>query len=271
MKALLLTLLGLQALSASDLQTVSDLSGPHVRYRCLIGVVGREEFARMAVQFLHPADVTLGVLAIYGSNWQRVVASPQDGGDTYGYEVSRMSVRTYDIQRNGCPEVQEAVKVRAGILLRWMDRDCRSGKRLLEGKTNPLEMTLDGEHIELLEFSFFNPGVGADRDSVDSVGLCVRTSGDPSVSHATSVLARLQELTGFRKLTMMLRSDPWFYNAGGFPALYPFDGPPKFPTIQEFERTREVFCATFGGGEPISCHEYPAGRARSSPGPAKRD
>jgi hypothetical protein len=252
LRVLLLTFLAARLL-ASDVRVVSDLSGPpQVRYRCLIGKLGRQQFTSMATEFLRPEGVTLGMLAAYGTERQREIAGPRllDFGS---YTGSQWLLKEYDIDRNGCPEVQQAVKLGSSILLRWMDRNCNSGKQLLQGKTNPLEMVVAGKMVHLLELAFWNPTVGEEKQSVDLVSFFARTSETPSVSRAKAILAHVQVITRTEKLALTLRSDSWFYGAGDFPVFFPFEGRPKFPTLEEFNRAPQVHCSSFGGKDPIGC------------------
>lgn len=269
LRVLLLTFLAARLL-ASDVRVVSDLSGPpQVRYRCLIGQVERQRFTSMATEFLRPEGVTLGMLAAYGTNWQHFVAGPRMLASG-SYEGAQWLLKQYDIDRNGCPEVQQAVKLGSSILLRWMDRNCNSGKQLLQGKANPLEMVVGGKMVQLLELAFWHPTVGEEQQSVNLVGIFARISGTPSVSHAKAILAQVQAITRTDTLALTLRSDPWFYGAGDFPVLFPFEGRPKFPTREEYDGASQVYCSSLGGTDPVGCFEYRGQRPGAASGPAKR-
>ncbi len=269
MKIIVTVLIAAQVLGAANLRVATDLAAPHVVYRCLIGRVERQEFETMASDFLRSEEIRLGVLAIYGTDGQRFVAG-STGADEGSYDHARRMVTSYDVSRNGCPEVQQAVKFRSSILLRWMDRNCRSGKRLLQGSIDPLEMVVDGRPVELLEF-VISRSIVEEPQSVNHVGFFARTNGPPTISVAKAAATqiklwtgiRMQDLAGVGSISFALRSDSWFYNFAGFPALFPFSGRPEFPTAEQFEATREVYCAEFAT-VPLSCWEGPAGP--SNPG-----
>jgi hypothetical protein len=246
------------SLRAADPKTVVDLAGDHLRFRSLVGPVSKREFLAAAYKFLGARDVTLGLLVSYASQRDRDLAGPGPVMDHCSYGLWRSIFDRYRPDQLGCLSVQEAVKVGSAILYRSVDGHCRRSSELLQGRASPLDFVVDGHRMEILEMHFHRPW---GKENLRRVGaeLFVRTDGPATVSLGRAATARLETITDAEDVSIVLRSDSWFFDACGFPAVYPFERLAKVPTQEEFLGTRYAFCG-FYPPSSIRCFEMSPGR-----------
>jgi hypothetical protein len=230
-----------------------DLEGDHVRFRALIGPMSKQGFLAAASDFLGSKAITLGVLVSYGSWRDYNLAGPGPVGDHCGYRLWRSMFDDYRPAQTGCVAVQEAVKVGSAILYRSLDGKCRRISELVQGQASPLDLLVDGNHLEILEMHFHRP-IGKENLRHVGADLFVRTNGHVTVSLAKAVVARLEAVTGAPDIDVILRPDSWFFDVCGFPAVYPFEDMAKVPSEEEFHRTRYIACGLFAPSS-IRCIE----------------
>ena len=229
MKTLYLALVAVGLLLADDLKVISELAGPHVRYRSVAGKLTDQAFEAIASQFLGPQNITLGAIAVYGTLRDHVLAGPR-GFDHCSYGHWRSVIDRFDPQQ-GCPEVKEATKIGSSIVIRSVDHGCRRSSRLLQGKAGPLDFVVAGTVIRVLGMSFSRP-MGKSNERRVRVELYARSSGAVSVELAKGLIAQIRETTGVGEFGVELRSDQWFITDCGFPALFPFEDQPKAPSAE---------------------------------------
>jgi hypothetical protein len=234
---IMLALLG--SLQAANLKVISDLESEHIRYRSLIGSITEEQFESVALELLQPRRITLGKVAIYGSQEDRVLSGPR-GFDHCAYNHWRSVVTN---PKPGCPVVREALKVGSGIVVRSVDHECRRTTKVLRGK-DPLTLDAAGQKFELLDISFSRPMGDENRHRLRA-GLYVRTDGALSATVARSLTARVIDLTGVTEISVELRADSWFITDCGFPARFAFEGQKQIPTAEEFAKTKYASCGSF--------------------------
>lgn len=249
---LLAGVIATQVISRIELKTIVDMEGGGLRYRSIIGRLDRTEFASMAAEFLGPREVKLGAIAVYGSLRDHVLAGPR-GGDHCGYETWRALMDGHDLSHEGCPQVQQAIKIGDNIVVRSLDRDCRRSMNPLRGQTNPLDLSIGGKRFEVLEVSFSRP-MGTRNARRIAAHLYVRTTGLVSKELAEAITDQVRSMTGAYYLGVSLRSDTWFLTSCNFPAFYAFEDRSKIPNKQEFYTMKHVACFV-SGSWPIRCFE----------------
>jgi hypothetical protein len=157
----------------------------------------------------------------------------------------------YQQLQGGCPDVKEATKIGSNIIIRTVDHECQRSSRLLQGEKKPLDLIVEGAAIEVLEMSFSHP-MGEANEHLVRANLYARTNGAVSAGVARALLSQVRATTGAEDIGVDLRSDSWFIEECGFPALYPFENLPKAPRVEEFYRTSYASCGLFG---TIRCFE----------------
>ena len=256
-KPLFATLLVAGVLWGVDSNAVSDLVGKNVRYRSIVGKLKPEEFVQASSEVLGAAEITLGAIANYTSEHDRLLAGPL-GGDHCGYESWRGFINANSHPGEGCPAVREATKIGSSVILRTLTSDCRVSSKLLMGKSDPLTLVVGDKQVQILASSYGRPIGGASEHSV-SVSLYVRVAGEVSVAIAKAVATEVSSITGVRNLGVVLRSDPWFFGDCMFPAVFPFEMQPTVPSKADYTRTRYASCVVLEGF-PIRCFEAASGR-----------
>lgn len=251
MRVLMLALVAVGFLSAADLKTVEDLEAGNLRYRCMIGKLPKEEFARTASLLLDRTEIALGAVALYGSVRDRLFANSH-GLEGCGYDEWKGFTDRNDPWRDGCPEVQEAVKIGPNILLRTVDRDCRKSTSLVKGNADPLELVVNGKRVRVLHVSF-SGGVGKGDKRWVGADMALRTDGAVSPELARAVTTQLKAQTRATYLSIILRSDLWFFESCG-PVIFPFEPRPRTPSKAEWYGTKYAVCVASGDG-PMQCYE----------------
>jgi len=249
--ALLAGLIGSRLVLASDSNTSVDLEGAGVRYRCILARPSPAAFANMAGEFLGPQEVRLGAIAAYGSLRDRLLAGPR-GGDHCGYESWRALTASRDLTPDGCPQVQEAIKIGNNVVIRSLDRDCRRTVSL-RGTTNPLSLSVAGSTFEVLEIGFSRP-IGDQNIHRIAADFYIRAHAAVSKDIAEAILAQVRSVTRTPYLGVRLRSDTLFLTDCSFPAFYPFEDRPTIPNENEFYGMKYAAC-TVAGTWPIRCFE----------------
>jgi hypothetical protein len=244
---------------AAQPRTLSDFEGDRLRSRSLVGPMTKREFVDAASRFLGPAEITLGLLASYGSPRDYELAGPGPVMDHCSYGLWRSIFDRYRPDRTGCVAVQEALKVGSAILYRSVDGQCRQGSELLQGRASPLDLVVDGHRMQILEMHFHRPW---GKENLRRVGaeVYLRTNEPATVALARVATARLEAVTGAADIDIILRSDSWFFDVCGFPTVYPFESLAKVPTQEEFLGRRYASCGFFPPSS-IRCLEMSPGRA----------
>jgi len=232
------------SLIGADLKIVGESIGGGVRSRTYVGRISKTDFSKMVWQLLGPESVKLGKIVVYGSDSARAIAGPL-GVDHCGYGSWRACIDAYDRGRLGCPEVYEAAKIGANIVVRTADRSCHREEHLLQGRTSPLRMVVAGTKVEVLDMEVGYGKFGA------SGGFAVRSQGAASEEIARAVLTEIRARTGMRDFGVMLRADKWFFTSCGFPVFYPFEEL-ELPSNEDYLRSKFAYCGS-SGSWPVRC------------------
>lgn len=103
----------------------------------------------------------------------------------------------------------------------------------------------DGDYsYELLRVAFrpLPPGQTPVETAGAEITVWIRARRLPNSDRAQLFRARLVDLFGSSRLTVVFRSDAWFLLDGGFPIVYRFDEKPVPPTKEQFQAGPTRYC-----------------------------
>jgi hypothetical protein len=240
-------------LCAANLTTKVDVKSGGLRYKSLIGRMDRQEFVKTALGVLSPKEVAFGAVVAYPTAQARLLGGPRDRYDGT-YEEWLSFITFYKAAPGNCPEVQEALKIGTDILYRSMDRGCRTEKFLLQGNRDPLSRTIAGTKVDILHLYALAAPVPKIPGRVVMDVYVRAKAGSVTEQLGLAITKEMKPLSGpATDLSVVLRSDVWFLNHPNFPTVFGFwEKPWYIPTKKEFDRNKEVFCATFDPW-PVRC------------------
>jgi hypothetical protein len=113
--------------------------------------------------------------------------------------------------------------------------------------SNPLLLEIGPDPYEILHIDLARGPSGY----LANVRVFVRASKKPDVRTGEEIAKLLARRLPFQRMTVTLRSDPWFATDNGFPDYHPFTREEQPPTESEYNSSPTVYCGVQSGR--ISC------------------
>jgi len=242
--------------AAAPCKSIQELRTGVIRSFVRVGPTDEASVMKDAVALLGPNNVKLGRLVIYGSRSAARAVEREGYLDHCSWEGVRTALRYSEvaIDSGRCPEVSEAIKIGSGLLLRTVDAQCRTSRKLLRGTVDSMKIPSMGLKNEILAVSLH---AGADRSV--SVNVFVRTDAEPTEALAKDILAQLKAISAASEILVMVRKDADFVRHCTFPSPYLFDGPGSVRTleIEKDKKAGEATCVALDPW-PVQCWAFPS-------------
>lgn len=201
-----------------------------------------EEQARQALA----SPVRVGTYVVYPSKVDALLGGPDWFGDHPSYQAWETLLR-YNRARlsgSGCIAVQEAIRVDRSLVIRRSESNCSTSVKVIEGRGDPLDASVDGVEVRLLAFGYTLPLASDDITQVDAFYV----SPQPSEALARKLLDRVSIGTLTSDFAVVLRSDEFFMD-GKFPALFAFGVRPAAPSVEAWLKSSMVRCTKWKDGK----------------------
>jgi hypothetical protein len=236
-------------------ETIQELRTGGIRSLVRVGATDEASVVADALNLLGSPDVTLGRLVVYASRSAARAVEKESRLDHCSWDALRMDLKSNAIliDSDHCPEVSEVIKIGSSILLRTVDLQCRSIKKLLRGTSDPLRIHSLGAEHEGLAVS-----IHAGSSGVPFVHLFVRTESGISTDLAKDILLQLKSIAGVTEVGVVVRDDTNFVCDCTFPSPYLFDGPASVRTFEseKDQRGGEATCVALDPW-PVQCWAFP--------------
>ena len=248
-----------QTLSAasSPVKAIWRTQNDHALTLGLVSKMSQAEFRRIALRTLSPADIRVATLRVYPTidDWQRAKGL---GGTDCEYENWRAALERRGLTARPliCPEVSEALKIGGSILVRRIDKRCRSTQAILQGDRDPLQVTLPSFKFRILDV-FIQPISEerlANKDKFSPITFFAQTTNEPSVEDARELLTHFLNMGIGENVSVAVRKDPWYISDCVFPVLFLFDTLQRTaPSRKEYLGSKEARCVKQKQW-PIQCY-----------------
>lgn len=223
----------------------------------LIASFSKAQVQERTMRLAGDKRISLGVLKVYASEGDRRLTQSQGGTDC-SFETWRDVLRRRGWLRakTRCADINEALKIGSGVVLRHVDSDCETNQVLLGTQTDPTVLALDGLQYKILDI-VITPTKPRKRQTGPpgfTVLFFVRTDAAVNVGSAKKVLTYIRPLVGDNDIMVTLRNDAWFATHCEFPTPHLFEGRPvSIPDKQQYIATREATCVSLSPW-PIRCY-----------------
>jgi hypothetical protein len=218
---------GLISGDAIPLKVVRELRVGSTRDVVLIGSVDEDYIEKKALEVLGSGEVTMGRLLAYPNEKFGRVLFRQSQTSCIPQTLAAF-LKINDLPREPllCPRVYEAIKIGGDIVLRAVGPDCVTSARVIQGTSNPLNLSLDGAEHEVVDISV---GVAPRSREVwgreyARIAVFVRTKTKPDAASARNVLLKLKKMSGARDALVVMRQDFAFGAYCDFLEPYLFGG-----------------------------------------------
>jgi len=138
------------------------------------------------------------------------------------------------------------------IVMRLRDNAGNCSEVTLQGH-DFLRVNRDDIEFEILKILYhpLPPNVSSKPGDEAEVTAYVRASQFPSAQQAKEFSRILQKNVRQKRVDVEIRTDTYFIDSSAFPILYRFDQKPAPPSLEEYQRSRTMFC--FGENPGIPC------------------
>jgi hypothetical protein len=236
----------------SDPRVLWDLDSDKLRTRGVVQRTTSVEFQREALRLLEPDRIAIGTLSIFASKEDWVRAGPQSGSDcAYGGWRSALEIRGLIGRHIRCPEVSQAIKIGSAVAMRRVDRRCNVAYSHF-GSRDPLHLNLQGDHTEVLDLVISIRSSGDKQKAIFSLAVFINAD-TVSTDIGRKVVQYMHDVSSIDYITVVVRSDRWFWTHCDFPPLSIFKGRVEtIPSESELLKSKEIVCGTFAGRQ-IRC------------------
>ncbi len=244
MRSLLLAVL-FSGMSAEAQQVISDESYSTAVHRAIL--LPREEFSRTKAEALS--------LSFLKAHADALLVKYQIATEKYqAYPVPKSPMATFESWLRGFQRLKaldwcmaETLSIAGSAVMRFRGEKGEIERIILKGH-DPLLLQIGAASYEILHVDLARGPSGY----LANVRVFVRASKKPDVREGEEVVKMLARQLPFHRMTVNLRSDPWFATDNGFPDYHPFSHEGQPPTEEEYNSSPTVYCGVRSGR--ISCN-----------------
>jgi hypothetical protein len=159
----------------------------------------------------------------------------------HGNDVASYEYTTAEIQRLGLPRGPVGQVLGVGGSAIMMFREGQSvSKQVLGGMRDPTVLAARGRAFRLL--AFWLTISRQNNPTLYGLTLFAKCDRPLSIAAVFALTEQLARLVRLRSLTVQVRTDDWFIESPGFPAVYPFSTDTRPPIEGVFRRAPNVSC-----------------------------
>jgi hypothetical protein len=228
-----------QVAKRPSIWTAEELRGDGIYYRSMVGTMSPAAFDKMAISMLGSGSVRIGSIRLYHSERDRVRMSLRKGQNECGYQDWVYSMQQYRALEEGCPVITEAIKLGDTIAVRSVDQGCRRSYRVLDGRQDPLRLSVGHDRLNVLFMSFSEIGK---RNTETHAHPFLQSKRELSERDGKEITNELIRRWNSRCISVTVQKVPWFLQHCRYPVVNPFldERPPG--NLQEYLGTRYVSC-----------------------------
>lgn len=244
MRSLLLVVL-FSVMSADAQQVILDESYGTAVHRAIL--LPREEFSRKKAEALSRSflkaqpDALLVKYQIATEKYQAYLVPKSPMATFEGWLRRFQRLNSLD----WC--MAEMLSIAGSAVVRFRGETGETERIILKGN-DPLLLEIGPARYEILHVDLARGPSGY----LANVRVFVRASKKPDVRAGEEVVRMLAQQLPFQRMTVNLRSDPWFATDDGFPDYHPFSHERQPPTESEYNSSPTVYCGLHSGR--ISCN-----------------